>query len=69
MGLEFFVFSEKYGKDVQTANSISPIPIGYFVHELQAIACIILSHDPLENDPFMKQLETAIAYKSLALPA
>ncbi len=69
VGLEFFVFSEKYGKDVQTANSISPIPIGYFVHELQAIACIILSHDPLENDPFMKQLETAIAYKSLALPA
>ncbi len=69
VGLELFVFSEKYGKDVQTANSISPISMGYFVHELQAIACIILSHDRLQNDPLMKQLEIAIAYKSLALPA
>jgi len=43
--------------------------MGYFVHELQAIACIILSHDRLQNDPLMKQLEIAIVYKSLALPA
>lgn len=50
VGLEFFVFSEKYGKDVQTANSISSISIGYFVHELQAIACIILSHDRLARE-------------------
>jgi hypothetical protein len=50
VGLEFFVFSEKYGKDVQTANSISPLSIGYFVHELQAIACIILSHDRLARE-------------------
>jgi hypothetical protein len=37
VGLEFFVFSEKYGKEGQTADSISPISRGYFVHELQAI--------------------------------